>query len=75
MDGVPGYVRRRTVVMLLVATLAVGWTSDPFNTLMPALAEDLGGGDATVGLLVGAFGSGAAIMVACRIGCGARSAV
>lgn len=51
---------RPTVLAVLGATLAVGWTSDPFSTLMPALADDLGGGDATVGLLVGAFGIGAA---------------
>ncbi|MDW3215057.1 MAG: MFS transporter [Ilumatobacteraceae bacterium] len=52
---------RPSVVAVLAATLAVGWTSDPFSTLMPALADDLGGGDATVGLLVGAFGLGAAL--------------
>ncbi len=63
-DGVTWVRQRRTVIILLCATLAVGWTSDPFSTLMPALADDLGGGDATVGLLVGAFGSGAALMVA-----------
>lgn len=49
------------VIAVLAATLVVGWTSDPFSTLMPALAESLGGGDATVGLLVGSFGLGAAL--------------
>lgn len=51
---------RRSVLAVVGATLVVGWTSDPFSTLMPALADDLGGGDATVGLLVGCFGLGAA---------------
>ena len=50
-----------TVVSLLVATLAVGWTSDPFSTLMPAVSERFGYGETVVGLLVGAFGLGAAI--------------
>ena len=59
-DGVAWIRDNRQVVLVLVATLLIGWTSDPFSTLMPALAESLGGGEATVGLLVGAFGLGAA---------------
>lgn len=51
----------RAVVVLLLATLAVGWTSDPFSTLMPGLADDFGYGETVVGLLVGAFGAGAAL--------------
>lgn len=50
-----------SVLAVLAGTLIVGWTSDPFSTLMPAMAESLGGADATVGLLVGAFGLGAAV--------------
>ena len=60
LDGVAWIGDHRQVVLVLAATLLVGWTSDPFSTLMPALAESLGGGEATVGLLVGAFGLGAA---------------
>jgi MFS family permease len=56
------------VQALLAATLVVGWTSDPLSTLTPALAEALNGGDATVGLLVGCFGMGAAL---CTTGAGA----
>ncbi len=57
-----GWIRHRpTIIAVLGATLAVGWTSDPFSTLMPALADDLGGGEATVGFLVGSFGIGAAL--------------
>ena len=60
-DGVAWIRDRSDVMAVLVATLIVGWTSDPFSTLMPAMAESLGGGDATVGLLVGSFGLGAAL--------------
>lgn len=60
-EGVRWILDRREVIAVLAATLIVGWTSDPFSTLMPALAESLGGGDATVGLLVGSFGLGAAL--------------
>lgn len=54
--------RERPPAMLLLLTAAVGgWMSDPFNTLVPALVADLGGTDAHVGLLVGCFGTGAAL--------------
>ncbi len=59
-DGLNWIRDHRQVVLVLSATLLVGWTSDPLSTLMPALAESLGGGEATVGLLVGSFGFGAA---------------
>ncbi len=60
-DGLRWIRARPAVVAVVAATLVVGWTSDPFSTLMPALADDLGGGDATVGMLVGSFGVGAAV--------------
>ncbi|WP_420451217.1 MFS transporter [Ilumatobacter sp.] len=50
-----------TVLVLLVGTLGVGWTSDPFSTLMPAVSDGFGYGETVVGLLVGAFGLGAAL--------------
>lgn len=53
---------RPTVVALLLATLGVGWTSDPFTTLMPAFADELGRGETAVGLMVGSFGAGAAVL-------------
>ncbi len=59
-DGLVWIWRHRPVAAVVGATVLVGWTSDPFTTLMPALAKELGGGDRTVGLLVGAFGLGAA---------------
>ncbi len=60
-DTVQWIRNHRTVVVLLMGTLAVGWTSDPFSTLMPGLADDFGYGETVVGLLVGAFGVGAAV--------------
>lgn len=50
----------RVAVPVLLATLALGWASDPVNTLTPAVAEQLGRGDGFVGGLVSAFGAGAA---------------
>lgn len=51
----------RVAVPVMLATLAVGWASDPVNTLTPAVAEQLGRGDGFVGALVSAFGAGAAV--------------
>ncbi len=50
-------------IPVLLATLALGWASDPVNTLTPAVAEKLGHGDSFVGALVSAFGAGAAATV------------
>ncbi len=47
-------------VPILAATLALGWASDPVNTLSPAVADGFGHTDAFVGALVSAFGAGAA---------------
>ncbi len=48
-------------VPILLATLALGWASDPINTLSPAVADGFGRSDAFVGALVSAFGAGAAV--------------
>ena len=57
------YVRGEpALVMLLVGVAALGFGTDPVNTLTPAMADLLGGGDALVGWLVSAFGAGAAAM-------------
>lgn len=59
------YVRSRpTALLLLLATAGVGIASDPVNTLTPALADELGGGEALVGLIVACFGAGAATAAA-----------
>lgn len=50
----------RVAVPVLLATLALGWASDPVNTLSPAVADQLGRSDGFVGALVSAFGAGAA---------------
>lgn len=49
----------RRAVVLLAGIGAVGFASDPANTLTPALADELGGGDQLVAFLVSAFGIGA----------------
>lgn len=52
-----GYVRRdRIVLLLLVGVTTTGFSADPVLTLAPPLAEDLGGGDTLVAVLVTAFG-------------------
>ena len=57
------YVRsQRPLFVLLVGVTALGFGTDPVNTLTPAMADLLGGGEALVGLLVSAFGIGAALM-------------
>lgn len=50
-------------VPIFVATAALGWASDPVNTLSPAVADELGRSNAFVGALVSAFGAGAAVTV------------
>jgi MFS family permease len=49
----------RRAVVLLGTMVAIGFATDPINTLTPPMADELGGGDALVGLLVSAFGAGA----------------
>ncbi|HSJ45422.1 MAG TPA: MFS transporter [Euzebyales bacterium] len=51
----------RRLLVLLAATTAIGWTSDPINTLSPPMADLFGAGDALVGVFVGCFGGGAAL--------------
>jgi MFS family permease len=65
------YVRANPAVgLLLIATMGLGFGTDPVNTLTPSIAAQLGGGDGLVGLLVSAFGAGAvlATVVAARLG-------
>ena len=57
------YVRSEPALfVLLIGVTALGFGTDPVNTLAPAMADALGGGDALVGWLVSAFGLGAAAM-------------
>lgn len=52
----------RVTLGLLVGVGAVGFAADPINTLAPALAERLGGGDGLVAALVSTFGAAAAVV-------------
>ena len=51
----------RRLLALLAATTAIGWTTDPINTLTPPMADLFGAGDGLVGVFVGCFGGGAAV--------------
>ena len=67
---------RLLAYLLIVA--AVGWASDPVNTLAPAFAEAYGHEDTVGGLILGAFGTGAvcvAILLAGRTSGSARRMV
>jgi MFS family permease len=49
----------RRAVVLLASMVAIGFATDPINTLTPPIAELLDGGEGLVGLLVTGFGAGA----------------
>ncbi len=46
-------------IVLLASMVAIGFATDPINTLTPPIAELVGGGKGLVGLMVTAFGAGA----------------
>jgi MFS family permease len=55
------YVRAdRVTVLLLLGVAAAGFAADPMITLAPSLADELGGGDTLVAVLISAFGIAAA---------------
>ena len=63
--------RRPQLVIFLVIVAAVGFASDPVNTLAPAWAHVFGQKDTFGGYIVGVFGAGAvtaAFVVAGRVG-------
>ena len=63
--------RRPQLVVFLVIVAAVGFASDPVNTLAPAWAHAFGRKDTFGGYIVGVFGAGAvtaAFVVAGRVG-------
>ena len=49
----------RRAVVLLASMVAIGFATDPINTLTPPIAELVGDGEGLVGLMVAAFGAGA----------------
>jgi MFS family permease len=63
--------RRRQLVVFLVIVAAVGFASDPVNTLAPAWAHAFGRKDTFAGFIIGVFGAGAVtagFVVAGRVG-------
>src|SRR6266516_6160802 len=58
------------LLAFLIVVAAVGFASDPVNTLAPAFAHEFGYRDTVAGFIIGAFGAGAvtaAIIVAGRV--------
>jgi MFS family permease len=58
------------LLAFLIVVAAVGFASDPVNTLAPAFAHEFGHRDTVSGFIIGAFGAGAvtaAIVVAGRV--------
>jgi MFS family permease len=51
----------RRAVVLLGTMVAIGFATDPINTLTPPMADEVGGGDSLVGLMVSGFGAGAVV--------------
>lgn len=63
--------RRPQLVIFLIIVAAVGFASDPVNTLAPAWAHAFGQKDTVSGYIIGAFGAGAVtagLVVAGRVG-------
>src|SRR5439155_9782647 len=62
--------REPRLAVLLFIVMAVGFASDPVNTLAPAWAHAFGRRDTVAGFVIGAFGAGAvfaALVVAGRV--------
>jgi MFS family permease len=63
--------RKPQLLVFLVIVAAVGFASDPVNTLAPAWAHAFGEKDTTAGYIIGVFGAGAVtagLVVAGRVG-------
>lgn len=58
-DSVRLVMREPRLLAYLLIVAAVGFASDPVNTLAPAFAEEFGYADTVSGLIIGAFGVGA----------------
>jgi len=59
--GLRWVVADRRAIVLLATMVAIGFATDPVNTLTPPMADAVGGGDGLVGLMVSGFGAGAVI--------------
>jgi MFS family permease len=51
----------RRAVVLLASMVAIGFATDPVNTLTPPIADLVGEGNGLVGMMVAAFGAGAVL--------------
>jgi MFS family permease len=51
----------RRAVVLLGTMVAIGFATDPINTLTPPMAKEVGEGEGLVGLMVSGFGLGAVL--------------
>lgn len=60
-DGVKFLSTDPMLAFLLLGIASLGFASDPVNTLAPAVAAQLGGGEVLVGMLVTSFGVGAVL--------------
>jgi MFS family permease len=63
--------QRPQLLIFLIIVAAVGFASDPVNTLAPAWAHAFGHQDTVAGFIIGAFGAGAVtagLVVAGRVG-------
>ena len=58
-DSVRLVMREPRLLAYLLIVAAVGFASDPVNTLAPAFAEEFGYADTVSGLIIGVFGVGA----------------
>jgi MFS family permease len=59
--GLRRVIADRRAVVLLGTMVAIGFATDPINTLTPPMAREVGGADGLVGLMVSAFGAGAVV--------------
>jgi len=69
-DALPPLRDDPRLLAFLIVVAAVGFASDPVNTLAPAFAHEFGHRDTIAGFIIGAFGAGAvtaALVVAGRV--------
>jgi MFS family permease len=69
-DALPLLREDPRLLAFLIVVAAVGFASDPVNTLAPAFAHEFGHRDTIAGFIIGAFGAGAvtaALVVAGRV--------
>jgi MFS family permease len=77
-DSLRLVIREPRLAAFLLIVAAVGFASDPINTLSPAFAQAFGHADTAAGVIVGVFGAGAVtaafVLVGRTAGSGRRTA-